>query len=57
MFLHFLNLAILRWLESGKKNNPKVEKSLRRSVLDFFFNHTSSFLLGVGKPDKKETLS
>ena len=37
MFLFFLNLAILKWVVSRKKNNPNVEKSLRRSVLDFFF--------------------
>ena len=53
MFLLFLNLAILRWVVRRKNNNPNVEKSLRRSVLDFFFNHTLSVLFGVGNPEKK----
>ena len=52
MFLFFLNLAILKWVVSRKNNNPNVEKSLRRSVLDFFFNHSSSDLFGVGNPEK-----
>ena len=53
MFLFFLNLAILKWVVSRKNNNPNVEKSLRRSVLDFFFNHSSSDLFGVGNPEKR----